>query len=380
MNLYNLTARLTLDTTDYDKKIKDTKKTNENFAEKVKKFIGVVSSNAWVQLGKAVLDVGKQIAGVAKQTIDYADQIGDLAEKWGFTTREIQEFNYWATMNGTTLESLLTGMRGLVNQAEAGSDAFDKLGVSVRNTDGSLKTQKQLFLETLDALQKIPNQTQRNALQFEIFGRAGIELGQIINLSAEQLENLNRQAEEFGLIMDDEASSSAGKFNDILDRLKIQGRTAFAELILGIDGAEKKFDKFTDNVAKAIEMLMPRISDIGVKLGRLLIESLLKAVVDHVWGKIKFVFGEGWLWGESNNYEGFNDWFTDFLFGNHFGGLFNDSETTSIFDTTNNSKTEGDTYNIDVSVTSSGYTKEDAKNLVDDVIKEISTKKQASGR
>ena len=93
MNLYNLTARLTLDTTDYDKKIKDTKKTNEDFAEKVKKFIGVVSANAWVQLGKAIFNVGKQIAQVAKQTIDYADKIGDLAQQWGFTTKEIQEFN-----------------------------------------------------------------------------------------------------------------------------------------------------------------------------------------------------------------------------------------------------------------------------------------------
>ena len=55
------------------------------------------------------------------------------------------------------------------------------------------KGQKQLFLETLDALQKIPNQTERNALQFEIFGRAGIELGQVIGRSRQELENLSKE-------------------------------------------------------------------------------------------------------------------------------------------------------------------------------------------
>ena len=378
MNLYNLTARLTLDTTDYDKKIKDTKKTNEDFAEKVKKFIGVVSANAWVQLGKAIFNVGKQIAQVAKQTIDYADKIGDLAQQWGFTTKEIQEFNYWATMNGTTLESLLTGMRGLVNQAEAGSDAFKQLGVEVKNTDGTLKSQKQLFLETIDALQRIPNLTQRNALQFEIFGRAGIELGQIINRSSEELEALSKQAENLGLIMSEEVSESAGAFNDILDRLKLQGKTAFAELVLGIDGADRKFETFIDNIMIALQKLQPAISRIGTQLGIALIEGLGKAIVDKLWGTIKWALGEGWIWGDKK-YDGFNEWLVGGF--THTGGLFQDEPVTSIFDTTNNAnKTDNSSYNIEINMTSSGYTKEDARNLVDDVIKEISTKKQASGR
>ena len=198
-------------------------------------------------------------------------------------------------------------------------------------------------------------------------------------MSSEELETLNKQAESLGLIMSDEVSESAGAFNDILDRLKLQGKTAFAELVLGIDGADRKFETFIDNIMIALQKLQPAISRIGTQLGIALIEGLGKALVDKLWGTIKWALGEGWIWGDKK-YDGFNEWLVGGF--THTGGLFQDEPVTSIFETgdTSNSKIDNSSYNIEVTVTGSGYTKEDAKNLVDDVIKEISTKKQASGR
>lgn len=378
MDLFNLSAKLTLDKSDYESKINDAKKDGKDFSEKTEKQIGVISANAWVQLASKVLEVGKQIAQASLETLNYADAIGDMAGKWGFTTKEIQEFDYWATMNGTTLESLLTGMRGLVNQAEAGANAFNVLGVSVKDNNGNLKNQKQLFLETLDALQKIPNQTQRNALQFEIFGRAGIELGQVINRSASELEELSKQAEEFGIILDEKTINSAGDFNDVLDRLKLQGKTAFAGLITGAEDGEKKFNEFLNNIFVGLEKLRPAIEQVGVSLAGALIEGFGKFLVDRLWGMLKWSFGEGWIWGDKG-YEGFNDWFLGGFLPS--GGLY-DSTPTSIFESQSNmsSSTDNSTTNVTVNMTSTGYTEEDAKNLANEVIKEIATKKQASGR
>ena len=378
MDLFNLSAKLTLDKSDYENKINDAKKEGKDFSEKTEKQIGVISANAWVQLASKVLEVGKQIAQASLETLNYADAIGDMAGKWGFTTKEIQEFDYWATMNGTTIESLLTGMRGLVNQAEAGANAFAVLGISVKDNNGNLKNQKQLFLETIDALQKIPNQTQRNALQFEIFGRAGIELGQIIGRSAEELQQLSQQAEEFGIILDEKTINSAGDFNDVLDRLKLQGKTAFAGLITGAEDGEKKFNEFLNNIAVGLEKLRPAIEQVGVSLAGALIEGFGKFLVDRLWGMIKWSFGEGWIWGEKQ-YKGFNDWFVGGLLPS--GGLY-DNVNTSIFESQSNmsSATDNSTTNVTVNMTSTGYTEEDAKNLANEVIKEIATRKQASGR
>ena len=217
-------------------------------------------------------------------------------------------------------------MRGLVNQAQAGSSAFDKLGVSTRNLDGSLKDQRTLFMETITALQGIRNQTERNALQFDIFGRSGIELGQIINKDASELEALSQKAMDYGLIMSDEVIKKSSDFNDELDTLKRQGRTAFAELIAGADGAEAKFDAFIHNLSEKIMELTPIFVEIGAKLGASIIKGIVMFLADRLWGAIQFAFGKGWLWGdklwEGNNFE-------NFLFTGMEGGLLNAQSTVN---------------------------------------------------
>ncbi|MBO7712032.1 MAG: hypothetical protein J6S85_00975 [Methanobrevibacter sp.] len=326
MNIFNLFARLSLDKSDYEKGIEQAKQKGEEFAEHTEKKVSAKSVIAWGAIAAAIVGVTRKLINLGLETTKYADQIGDLAEKWGFTTKEIQEFDYWATQNGTTLESLLTGMRGLVNQAQAGSSAFDKLGVSTRNLDGSLKDQRTLFMETITALQGIRNQTERNALQFDIFGRSGIELGQIINKDASELEALSQKAMDYGLIMSDEVIKKSSDFNDELDTLKRQGRTAFAELIAGADGAEAKFDDFINNLQDKIRILTPVFVRIGAELGASIIKGIVMFIADRLWGALQFAVGKGWLWGdklwEGNNFE-------QFLFGGMEGGLLNAQSTVN---------------------------------------------------
>lgn len=326
MNIFNLFAKLSLDKSDYEKGIEQAKQKGEEFAEHTEKKVSAKSVIAWGAIATAIVAVTRKLINLGLETTKYADQIGDLAEKWGFTTKEIQEFDYWATQNGTTLESLLTGMRGLVNQAQAGSSAFDKLGVSTRNLDGSLKDQRTLFMETITALQGVENQTERNALQFDIFGRSGVELGQIINRDASELEALSQKAMDYGLIMSDEVIKKSSDFNDELDTLKRQGRTAFAELIAGADGAEAKFDAFINNLQDKLRILTPVFVRIGAELGASIIKGIVMFIADRLWGALQFAVGKGWLWGdklwEGNNFE-------NFLFGGMEGGLLNAQSTVN---------------------------------------------------
>ena len=403
MNLFDLTAKLTLDTSDYDKKINEVKTETNNVAKNTQKST-VKSAIAWGAVATAVVAVVSKVKDLIVETANYANQIGDLAEKWGFTTREIQEFDYWATMSGTTLDSLLTGMRGLVNQAEAGSDAFDKLGVSVKNADGSLKDQKTLFLETIDALQKIDNQTERNALQFEVFGRAGIDLGQIINRDSSELAQLSQEAENLGIILSDNTIAMAGNFNDTLDQIRLSFKSVFAELIGGAEDAPKKFEAFLESLAKQVEQwlpqllavviqLFPKILAITMKLIAQIPTMLMDALTQVNWleffvdffkgfveslvatvkNMVELLFGKGWLWGKNTQTGTDTSAFKESM--TSLSSEYTNSYSDSSSRTTDNSK-----YNIEISMTTTGYSEDDAKKLANDIIKEISTKKQASGR
>ena len=298
MNLFDLTAKLTLDTSNYDKGIKEAKKGGEDFAEHADKKVKTKAVLAWAAITAAVVALVKRLKDLIITTANYADQVGDLADKWGVSTREIQEFDYWASQNGTTLENVLNAMTRLTNQAQVNADAFKELGISVRDNEGNLKGQKQLFLEVASALNQIENQTQRNALQFDIFGRSGTEISQVLKQGREELERLSDDAEQLGIILSETTIKKASDFNDELDRLRMQGRSAFAELIAGADGAEERFDAFISNLEEKIEILAPVFFKIGEMLGREILKGILKSLVDRFWGMLKFTVGEGWLWGE----------------------------------------------------------------------------------
>lgn len=325
-------GKITLDDTEYKKKIEELKQKNKEIPEEFDKKHKAKMIAGWTAVAVAVIAVIKQVANLAKSTMDYADQVGDLAEKWGFTTKQIQEFDYWASQNGTTLESLMTGMRGLVNQAQAGSSAFKELGINVRNTDGTLKNQRELFLETITALQQVENQTERNALQFDIFGRSGVELGQIINKTGAELEALSQKAEDYGIIISEEAIKASSDFNDELDTIKKQFKSSIAELVAGNpEEAFKKFEAFATNLINKMGEVIPkfivffiRVSDeIMLQLIKQLptfISSLLQEILNFdwfsfgwdlakeifvglaegLWNLLQTLVGKGWLWGKEN--------------------------------------------------------------------------------
>ena len=405
MNLFNLMAKLTLDTSDYDKKITEVKGKNIEVSNNTKKQIGIGAVAGWTALAAAIVAVIKQIVQLGVQTAQYADQIGDVAQKWGFSTQEIQEFDYWATMNGTTLESLLTGMRGLVNQAEAGSEAFAKLGISVRNSDGTLKDQKTLFLETITALQGIENQTERNALQFEIFGRAGIELGQIIDKSKEELEGLSQEAEDLGLIISEDAINWAGTFNDKIDQIKLGFKSALAELLAGTPEAEERFIEFINNLQEMLISYIPKFAGFivefvvngvtqTIRLLPSLIQNVINALINIDWIQVLWnlimAIGEALL----NLFKIIiNNLVSKLTFG-LVGPVFDVSTPSSLPDTSgveqsisdisnattsNNSYSDNSNYTININ-NSTPYSEQDAKKLAQTVAKEISTQKQSSGR
>jgi hypothetical protein len=73
----------------------------------------------------------------------------------------------------------------------AGSpDAFNDLGVSVTNADGSMRDAESVFNDTLKALSQIDNETERDQKAYEIFGKSADQLAGIIDDGGAALQQL----------------------------------------------------------------------------------------------------------------------------------------------------------------------------------------------
>ena len=171
-------------------------------------FIGLVGSSGVITMG------------IAKVT-EFADNIDKMSQKIGMSTDEYQKWNYVMSINGGNVDSLAMGFKTLTTQIEGvqkGSKnsmkAFAALGVKVKDNNGKLRKQEDVFNDCIRALQKIQNPTQKAMLANRLFGRSAAELRPLLNQSAEAVEELTKNFEKYGLKLSKKEIDNAVKFKD----------------------------------------------------------------------------------------------------------------------------------------------------------------------
>lgn len=332
MNIFNLTAQLTLDKNEYTKGINQAKQEGKSFSEATEKAIGIIAKASWLELAQAVINAGKKVAQVTLDLIDYADRYSDLSAKYDISTKSLQEFEYIASQNGATLDGVVSTMTMMYNRAKENDEVFGKLGVSVRDTNGNMKTMDTLFWEVKEALDNVDNSGDKSALMLEAFGRNAMSLGEILRKDTGELKDLAQKANDLGIILNEETIDSASSFNDKLDEMKLRGKTALTEFLAGAEGSEEQLDQFIDDLLDEIDGKLPQFVRFAMKMmGRILI-SLAQAVPDMIpvlvdsffavnwyevgwelakgigkglWEGLKaiggLIVGKGWLWGNEGS-------------------------------------------------------------------------------
>lgn len=201
------------------------------------------------------------VGAMAYKSAQAADDINTLAKQTGLSTAEIQKYKYAADLIDVDFDTIAKSHAKLTKTmatAQKGTGdaaaAFKSLGVTITNTDGSLRNNKQVFNETIDALAKVDNETQRDAYAMTIFGKSAQDLNPLILGGSDALEKLGKEAEDAGLIMSQDTLDAANQFNDSIDTLKAKTSGSFAKI-----GAELA-TTLTPILEKAVERLEKIVS------------------------------------------------------------------------------------------------------------------------
>lgn len=224
------------------------------------------------------LAIGKMVFSTASAV----DALNDLSVKTGISTTRLQEMNYAATLLGSSQDTIVSSLarltRGMsaaneqsadfikkqndsraaigklvteyanavgefgVNSDQAGAAlerlhaaqlasteltqgdmaaAFKTLGVSITGAGGALRDNEAVFADALDALGKVANETERDALAMQIFGKSAQELNPLIKAGSGAIADLSAKAHEVGAVMSDEDVQAFAKFQDTLESLKL---------------------------------------------------------------------------------------------------------------------------------------------------------------
>lgn len=209
---------------------------SEQFKEMGNKLTSAGQAMRGISTAAAAVTVA--IGAAAVKSGQWADDLNTMSKVYSISTTDLQKYAAAADLVDVSVETIakshvkleknmLSAANGSKNQAAA----FEALGVSVTNADGSLRDGDAVWQDTIKALGSMENETERDAYAMQLMGRSAAELNPLIEDGGETYKQVADTMAKYGLdFIDQETLDQANQFNDALDMMKAVGMVAFQQL------------------------------------------------------------------------------------------------------------------------------------------------------
>ena len=300
MDVFDLSATLSLDTSKYESGLKGAGEKAKAIGSKIGSAFKTATlvTGAFVAAGAAV--TGVLISG-ARATANYGDNVDKMSQKLGLSTDAYQKWDYVIKLAGADINSMSTGLKTLTNKLDdaknggtKAQEMFEKLGISTE--DLNKMSREEVFEATIKGFQGMADSTERAALANDLFGKSGQNLTPLFNQTAEDTEKQLELAEKYGMVMPEAAVKASAAFNDSLTTMDMtftglknrmmgeflpamtQVTDGMAKLFAGDDSGAKDVAKGIEGIVVKVAEVLPKIVKIGaniaIKLGEGFINEL----------------------------------------------------------------------------------------------------------
>lgn len=193
MELLNLFATLSLDTSEFVDNLEGASKNASSFSEAIGTTLKTafeVGTAAIAAYTAAITGVTVAMADAIADTAAYGDEVDKQSQKLGVSSDFYQEWEAVLQHSGTSMASMTTTFKTLANAVQDGSEdqiaAFEALGLSMEDLQSM--SMEEAFEATIAALQGMEEGTERTALATDLLGKGAMELGPLLNTSAEDTQ------------------------------------------------------------------------------------------------------------------------------------------------------------------------------------------------
>ena len=210
------------------------------------------ASEQFKQWGSALENAGRQMQGISAAAagvvaslaaVSYkagqnADDLNTLSKVYSINTQDLQKYSLAADLVDVSVEDIAKShvkleksMYSAQNGSKSQAEAFEKLGVSVTNADGTLRDSDAVWQDTVSALGKMTNETERDAIAQQLMGKSAANLNPLIEDQGETYKQVSDTMKKYGLdFVDQETLDKANQFNDQLDTMKVLGMAALSQV------------------------------------------------------------------------------------------------------------------------------------------------------
>lgn len=232
-----------------------------SLSTKMTAIVGVSAAvvSAIVAIEKALIEMTLAQAEAARET-------ENLAQTMGMTTTEYQEWDYILKSVGYSAEQAQGDLSMLAERAMdaaegvgEGAELFNKLGINVKNSQGALKSQSELFTEVVDKLSKMTDETERNAIASALLNTTGEKLVPLLNATSGELENMRQRAHDLGVVLSEEDVAALSDLSQTASDFKLAG-----------EGLQKMI---AGKMAPAVDNFIEKVTEIVISLKDMLGKS-----------------------------------------------------------------------------------------------------------
>ena len=233
-------------------------------------------------LSTVAAGVAASLGAVAYKAAQAADDLNTLSKVSGVGTDELQKYSVAADLVDVSTETIVKALKKLKkNMYQVGyygkgpAEEFESLGVAVMDSNGELRDAEEVFTEVLEALSKVTNETERDAIAQKLLGNAASELNPLIEDGGETYKRVAETLKKYDLdFVDEETLQRANEFNDELDTMKLLGKVAFqsmgSELAGYLAPALEKVVDWVGKLAKWLSNLNPKVLTVVASIAGLL--------------------------------------------------------------------------------------------------------------
>jgi len=174
------------------------------------------------------ITMGAVTAGISAavfNTVREIDKLAKASKAIGVPVGELSALRYAAEQNGLAFETLASGLQTLSqriveaaqNAKSQAAQAFEALGISVRDASGNLKSTQGVFLEIADAFSRLEDGATKTTAATRLLGSAGGQLISMLNEGSFSVKALTTEAEQLGLVLDQQTTEAAQRLTRALD-------------------------------------------------------------------------------------------------------------------------------------------------------------------
>jgi len=235
---------------------------------------------AWGKVGASILNPLKQVIalsavagaavyGLTTKTAQMGDEAAKNSQKLGMTTKEYGQLTYAAEQSGLKVDEFVSNLKKFnaenIKAVSGGKNfvlAYGKKIISLKDSTGALKSNRQILLETVDAMAKMKNHADKVKLATVMFGKAGVDMLPFLEQGRGAIEALGVEADKLGVTFSEEAAGNSVAFMDSLTRMK----SAFKGLAIEVGSQfhpvlTKLNDKIKDWIVANRELIGQKVKE-----------------------------------------------------------------------------------------------------------------------